>query len=48
MQNRVTLALPPLPDVVKQTGVSVKKKSPSILLVVNLYLARRDATTSST
>ncbi|HQR42665.1 MAG TPA: efflux RND transporter permease subunit, partial [Gemmatales bacterium] len=37
VQNRVNLALPVLPDVVKQTGVSVKKKSPNILLVVNLY-----------
>src|SRR6202043_2024146 len=36
VQNRVNLALPSLPDAVKQTGVSVKKKSPSILLVVNL------------
>jgi multidrug efflux pump len=37
VQNRVNLALPTLPDAVKVTGVSVKKKSPSILLVVNLY-----------
>jgi len=36
VQNRVNLALPTLPNEVKQTGVSVKKKSPSILLVVNL------------
>lgn len=36
VQNRVNLALPSLPNEVKQTGVSVKKKSPSILLVVNL------------
>jgi multidrug efflux pump len=36
VQNRVNLALPSLPGEVKQTGVSVKKKSPSILLVVNL------------
>lgn len=36
VQNRVNLALPLLPSEVKQTGVSVKKKSPSILLVVNL------------
>jgi multidrug efflux pump len=32
----VNLALPTLPSEVKQTGVSVKKKSPNILLVVNL------------
>ncbi|HZN32277.1 MAG TPA: efflux RND transporter permease subunit, partial [Pirellulaceae bacterium] len=36
VQNRVNLALPSLPPEVKQTGVSVKKKSPNILLVVNL------------
>jgi multidrug efflux pump len=36
VQNRVNLALPTLPNEVKQTGVSVKKKSPNILLVVNL------------
>ncbi len=28
-QNRVNLAMPTLPDVVKATGVSVKKKSPA-------------------
>jgi multidrug efflux pump subunit AcrB len=37
VQNRVQQAMPMLPDVVKNTGVTVKKKSPSILLVVNLY-----------
>ena len=37
VQNRVSLALPKLPDVVKTTGVSTKKKSPSILLLVNLF-----------
>lgn len=36
VQNRVNLAMPTLPEEVKQTGVSVKKRSPSILLVVNL------------
>lgn len=36
VQNRVNLALPSLPAEVKQTGVSVKKKSPAILLVINL------------
>jgi len=36
VQNRVSLALPSLPDVVKQTGVTTKKKSPNIMLVVNL------------
>jgi multidrug efflux pump len=36
VQNRVSMALPILPDVVKQTGVTTKKKSPNIMLVVNL------------
>jgi multidrug efflux pump len=37
VQNRVALAEPILPDVLKSIGVSVKKQSPSILLVINLY-----------
>jgi multidrug efflux pump len=37
VQNRVTLAQPILPDLVKRKGVSVKKKSPSVLMIVNLY-----------
>jgi multidrug efflux pump subunit AcrB len=37
VQNRVSQALPILPDVVKATGVTVKKQSPSFLLVINLY-----------
>src|SRR4029078_13087556 len=36
VQKRVNRALSTLPSEVKHTGVSVKKKSPSILLVVNL------------
>ncbi len=36
VQNRVNLALPRLPDVVKQTGVSTRKRSPDILLTVSL------------
>ncbi len=37
VQNRVQQAIPLLPDVVRATGVTVKKRSPSILLAVNLY-----------
>src|SRR5436309_1576181 len=37
VQNRVAIALPQLADVVKATGVIVKKRSPDILLVVNLF-----------
>ena len=37
VQNRVAIAQPMLPDVVQTIGVTVKKRSPDILLVINLY-----------
>jgi multidrug efflux pump len=37
VQNRVNLALPLLPDVVKQTGVTTRKRNPDILLIVSVY-----------
>ncbi len=37
VQNRVSLALPQLPDAVQMQGLTIKKKSPSILLVINLF-----------
>jgi multidrug efflux pump subunit AcrB len=36
VQNRVALAQPILPDVVRQHGVTVKRKSPGVLLIVCL------------
>jgi multidrug efflux pump len=36
VQNRVNLALPMLPDVLKQTGVTTKKMVPDILMSVNI------------
>jgi len=36
VQNRVSLALPQLPDVLKQTGVNVRKMSPDILMAIAL------------
>ncbi|MFZ1937343.1 MAG: efflux RND transporter permease subunit [Thermoguttaceae bacterium] len=36
-QNRVAMALPILPDLVNRKGVTVKKKSPSVLMIVNLF-----------
>ncbi len=36
VQNRVSLAIPRLPDVIKQTGVTTRKKSPDILLAMAL------------
>src|SRR5512135_2893408 len=37
VQNRVNLAMPQLPDAVKQFGVSVQKKSASTLMIIALY-----------
>jgi multidrug efflux pump subunit AcrB len=37
VQNRVALAQPILPELVKRRGVTVKKKSPSVLMIINLY-----------
>jgi multidrug efflux pump len=37
VQNRVNLALPLLPDVVKQAGVTTRKRNPDILLIVSVY-----------
>ncbi|MGD0384278.1 MAG: efflux RND transporter permease subunit, partial [Thermoguttaceae bacterium] len=36
VQNRVQLAMPVIPNIVQQQGVAVKKKSPSIMMIVNL------------
>jgi multidrug efflux pump subunit AcrB len=40
VQNRVALAQPILPDLVKRRGITVKKKSPSQLMIVNLFSPR--------
>ena len=37
VQNRVTLALPQLPTAVQKQGITIKKKTPDILLVVNFF-----------
>jgi multidrug efflux pump len=37
VQNRVALAQPVLPNLVTRRGVNVKKKSPSVLMIVNLF-----------
>ncbi len=37
VQNRVNLAMPQLPDAVKQYGVSVQKKSSSPLMIISLF-----------
>jgi multidrug efflux pump len=37
VQNRVQLALPQLPPSVQRQGITIRKKTPDILLVVNLF-----------
>jgi multidrug efflux pump len=37
VQNRINLAMPILPDVVKQAGVTTRKRNPDILQVIALY-----------
>ena len=40
VQNRVAIAVPTLPDEVQRIGVTTKKQSPDITMVVHLGLAR--------
>ena len=42
VQNRESLAEPILPELVKRRGVSVKKKSPSILMIINIFSPNRN------
>src|SRR5579884_3229655 len=44
VQNRESLAEPVLPDLVKRRGIAVKKKSPNVLLIVNLFSTNEDRT----
>src|SRR5437016_12050062 len=44
VQNRESLAEPILPDLVKRRGISVKKKSPNVLLIVNLFSSNDNRT----
>src|SRR3954462_2497158 len=39
VQNRINLALPNLPDVVKQAGIITRKRNPDILLVIAISSA---------
>ena len=41
VQNRVSVAQPQLPDEVKRLGLTVKKRNPTILMVVALYSPKR-------
>jgi len=37
VQNRVSLGLPNVPDLVQREGVAVKKISPSIMMIINMF-----------
>ncbi|MFM7151331.1 MAG: efflux RND transporter permease subunit, partial [Gemmataceae bacterium] len=37
VQNRVNLAVPQLPNAVRKQGLTIKKKTPDILLAINFY-----------
>src|SRR3954454_11429317 len=43
VQNRESLAEPLLPDLVKRRGISVKKKSPNVLMIITLFSAEHEA-----
>jgi multidrug efflux pump len=43
VQNRVSLAQPVLPSLVQRRGIAVKKKSPNVLLIVNLFSNEENA-----
>src|SRR6266513_966755 len=44
VQNRESLAEPILPELVKRRGISVKKKSPNVLMIVNLFATDENRT----
>ncbi|MSR30852.1 MAG: multidrug efflux RND transporter permease subunit [Gemmataceae bacterium] len=41
VQNRVSLGLPNIPDLVQREGVAVKKVSPSIMMIINLLSEKK-------
>lgn len=41
VQNRVSVALPSLPDEVKRLGLTVKKRNPTIMMVLGVYSPKR-------
>ncbi|AMV28549.1 Efflux pump membrane transporter BepG [Gemmata sp. SH-PL17] len=48
VQNRVSMAEPVLPDLVRRRGISVKKKSPNILMMVNLFTTEQSGDPAAT
>src|SRR6202049_668340 len=44
VQNRVTLALPLLPSSVQSQGITVRKKTPDMLMIISLYTTEKNYT----
>src|SRR5262250_3570313 len=44
VQNRVSLAQPVIPSLVQRRGITVKKKSPQVLMIINLVSKTDDTT----
>src|SRR5260370_18434077 len=42
VQNRVSLALPVIPDLVQREGINVRKMSPNTMMIVNLISTIED------
>ncbi|MGY2132595.1 efflux RND transporter permease subunit [Hymenobacter sp. HD11105] len=46
VQNRVSVAQPSLPDEVKRLGLTVKKRNPTVLMVLAIYSPKRSHSTA--
>jgi multidrug efflux pump len=44
VQNRVTLALPQLPSSVQSQGITIRKKTPDMLMIISLYTEDKNHT----
>ena len=42
VQNRVALAMPQLPTPVQNQGITIRKRTPDMLMIVNLYSSAKD------
>ena len=47
VQNRVALAMPQLPTEVQNQGITIRKRTPDILMIVNLFSPTAATTTST-
>ena len=47
VQNRVTLAMPMLPTQVQNQGITIRKKTPDMLMIINFFSPEGSTTTST-